>query len=681
MPARGHSKRRRRNHAAQPARQRALTGDDRALRLTLMLDGVLLLTMLVYLRCLGNGFVFDDHEMIVINRYLGQWSFLWKSLVNDSWWFRDPLHLPQSSYYRPLQDIWLGIHYQLFGLVPGGWHATMIALHLAAVWMTFKIASRLTGDWRTAILAAALFGLLPIHAEAVAWPTAIPLPLSAVLELAAFYLFIARGDAVRGSGYWAGAMALYAGALFSHESAVAFPAIVASCVFLIETPRSQPGDEPRPDTSVARAQRAMRLAAPFAAETLAYLIVRYLVLGFINRRNPANHAAIAQVLMTIPPALAIYLGLLAMPWFAGPSHRLAIVTDPSSAEFWLGVLVLGVVAGGFLALVRSDPRRRLYLFCAAWIAIAVAPMMNLGGLFQQGLIQDRYLYLASFGWCLMVADAKVRYAGRSASARRVALGVTGALALTCAATLWHVQGFWHDEVALFSRCIEEFPESAIWHNRLGMALQERGELVAAERELSASLRLDPGDGATLYDLGMLHARLGRVSEGASEVAEGLKLVPHAPAMAYVSLAQIYESAGDRAQSEAALKYAESLPGGVEAVGLARANTRIEQGDGAGAEEILRGLAARFPGDQSVWETLGAALFAQNRDDDALEAFGRALALNPDDPQTHLDAARTLHRMGRNGEAFEQCRLALSVNPGDVAARALMSEITRDEPPR
>src|SRR5208282_3594276 len=396
----------------------------------------------------------------------------------------------------------------------------------------------------------------------------------------------------------------------------------------------------------------------------------YLVLGFINRRNPVNHATIAQVLMTIPPALAIYLGLLAMPWFAGPSHRLAMVTGPSSIEFWLGLLVIAIVGVAFFWLVRNDPRRRLYLFCAAWIAIAIAPMMNLGGLFQQGLIQDRYLYMASFGWCLIAADAAVRHAGRSASARRVALGVTGALALSYAAALWHVQGFWHDEVALFSRCIEEFPESAIWHNRLGMALQERGELVPAERELSASLRLDPGDGATLYDLGLLHARLGRVIEGA-------KLVPHAPAMAYVSLAQLYESAGERAQSEATLKYAESLPGGAEAVGLARANTRMEQGDNAGAEEILRRLAVRFPGDPSVWATLGATLFAQHRDDDALEAFGRALWLAPDDPQTHLYAARTLHRMGRNGEAFEQCRLALSVAPGDAAARALMSEIAND----
>ncbi len=672
MPARGQSKRRRRNKIAQAAPRRA-PAIDRAPRLTLMLGGVLLLTMLVYLRCLSNGFVFDDHEMIVLNRYLGQWSFLWKSLVNDSWWFRDPLHLPQSSYYRPLQDIWLGIHYQLFGLVPAGWHATMVVLHLTAVWLVFAIASRLTGDWRTAMLAAAIFGLIPVHAEAVVWPTAIPLPLSAVFELAAFYLFIARRDAASSFGCRAGALIFYAGALFTHESAVAFPALVAAYVFLIEAP--QPASEAAHDTSAARARRALVAAAPFAAETLVYLIVRYLVLGFISRRNPVSHATNAQVLMTIPPALALYLSLLAMPWFAGPSHRLVMVTSPSSAEFWLGVLV-PIVAGGFFLLVRSDRRRQLYLFCAAWIAIAIAPMMNLGGLFHQGLIQDRYLYMASVGWCLMAADVATRCADRSASARHVVMGVTGALVVTYAVALWHVQSFWHDEVALFTRCIEEFPESAIWHNRLGMALQERGQLIPAERELSASLRLDPGDGATLFDLGLLHARLGQVSEGASEVAMGLRLVPNAPASAYVTLAQLYELAGNAAQSEATLKYAGSLPAGAEAVGLGRANAKIERGDNAGAEEILHGLALRFPGDQSVWATLGAALFAQNRDGEALEAFGRALKLAPDDPQVHLYAARALLRMGRDDEALEHCRLALRADPGDPAARALMSQITR-----
>jgi tetratricopeptide (TPR) repeat protein len=556
----------------------ARDGDFWTVRRNLLAGGVMLLTALLYLRCLGNGFVFDDHEMIVINGYIGQWSFLWRSLVNDSWWFRDPLHLPQSSYYRPLQDIWLGLHYQLFGLAPAGWHATMVALHLIAVWLVFKIAERLTGDLRAALLAALLFGLLPVHAEAIVWPTAIPLSLSGTFELAAFYLFIKRDGNERRNLILA--LLLYAGALFTHESAVVFPAIVALYVFLIDAPKAV-------SAIGAQLRQTLIRTAPLAAETLVYLVIRYCVLGFISRPNPVNHATLAQVLLTIPPALAIYLSLLLMPWTAGPSHRLTILTSAASPEFWLPAGSLLVAAGAFVLLTRVDRRGRLYLFCAAWTAIALAPMLNLSGLFQQGLIQDRYLYLASAGWCLIVADLMIRFADRSAGARRAAYVLTGAIVVTCGAALWQVQSYWHDEVALFTRCIDEFPESAIWHNRLGMALEARGDLTGADRALSASLKLDPEDGATLYDLGLVHAKLGRVNDAAREVAEGLKRLPYAPPDAYLVLAQLYEASGDHASSEAALKYAESLPGGIEAVGLARARMKAAQGDDAAAAEVLR----------------------------------------------------------------------------------------------
>ncbi len=551
----------------------ARDGDFWTVRRNLLAGGVMLLTALLYLRCLGNGFVFDDHEMIVINGYIGQWSFLWRSLVNDSWWFRDPLHLPQSSYYRPLQDIWLGLHYQLFGLAPAGWHATMVALHLIAVWLVFKIAERLTGDLRAALLAALLFGLLPVHAEAIVWPTAIPLSLSGTFELAAFYLFIKRDGNERRNLILA--LLLYAGALFTHESAVVFPAIVALYVFLIDAPKAV-------SAIGAQLRQTLIRTAPLAAETLVYLVIRYCVLGFISRPNPVNHATLAQVLLTIPPALAIYLSLLLMPRTAGPSHRLIILTSTASPEFWLPAGSLLIAAGAFVLLARSDRRGRLYLFCAAWTAIALAPMLNLGGLFQQGLIQDRYLYLASAGWCLIVADLIIRFADRSARARRAAYVVAGAIIVICGAALWQVQSYWHDEVALFTRCIDEFPESAIWHNRLGMALEARGDLTGADRALSASLKLDPDDGATLYDLGLVHAKLGRVNDAAREVAEGLKRLPYAPPDAYLVLAQLYEASGDHAASEAALKYAESLPGGIEAVGLARARMKAAQGDDAAA---------------------------------------------------------------------------------------------------
>src|SRR5262249_49138648 len=145
---------------------------------------------LIYLRCLGNRFVYDDNEMITLNRYIGDWSLIWKSFVNDSWWFRNPLILPQSAYYRPLHDTWLALHFQMFGYAPGGWHLTIVSIHLLAVYLVYRIAQELTTSRWTPMIAALWFGVLPVHAQAVVWPTAIPLPLSAVFELASLLTFI-----------------------------------------------------------------------------------------------------------------------------------------------------------------------------------------------------------------------------------------------------------------------------------------------------------------------------------------------------------------------------------------------------------------------------------------------------------------------------------------------------------
>ena len=112
----------------------------------------LAITLVVYLRCVGNAFVYDDNEMILINRSINDWAMVWRSFVNDSWWFRNPNKLPQSAYYRPLQDVWLAVNYHLFGFAPAGWHLLTIAVHLIAVWLVFRIARELTDSRWTPIV-------------------------------------------------------------------------------------------------------------------------------------------------------------------------------------------------------------------------------------------------------------------------------------------------------------------------------------------------------------------------------------------------------------------------------------------------------------------------------------------------------------------------------------------------
>ncbi|HLX38617.1 MAG TPA: hypothetical protein VKR29_12485, partial [Candidatus Binataceae bacterium] len=307
-----------RREAASPRRlfSRATLVDTPAVALAL--------TTIVYLRCLANELVYDDHEMIVLNRYIGDWAMIWRSFVNDSWWFRNPLLLPQSAYYRPLQDVWLAVNFHLFGFAPIGWHVAIVSVHLVAVHLVFKIARELSASRWTPAIAATIFGVLPIHAQAVIWPTAIPLPMSAAFELAAllFFIWSARDESSK-----AVAPIFFAMALLSHESAVVFPLILFAYATLL-APRM-------PTVWRERFVRAAIATAPFFIEVAVYLLIRREVLGFITRLNATNPWTAAEGLLTIPSALSTYAMLLIMPWRAGPVHPIDVVSSVASSQFIL----------------------------------------------------------------------------------------------------------------------------------------------------------------------------------------------------------------------------------------------------------------------------------------------------------------------------------------------------------
>jgi protein O-mannosyl-transferase len=615
--------------------------------------------------------------MINANTYIGQWSFLWRSMVNDLWWFRDPNHLPYSAYYRPLQDIWLALNFHLFGFNPAGWHAMMIMLHLVAVWLVYQIVRVIApGAWR-AVVAALLFGLIPVHAEAVVWATAIPLPLSATFELGAFYLFLTRETSPRRN--WALSPLLYACALLSHESAIAFPGLVAAYALLLE-PRmgTSVHGETRTDTGremealPARLVRAAIEAAPFATATVGYLVLRLLVLGFISRPHPMNHANTAVVLMTIPWVLLHFLELIVVPWRAGPGHRIFFVSSPVSPKFYGSMAPFALIAA--VLMFGRFRKRRLYLFCTLWFGLALIPEMNLSGLDSDILVQDRYLYLPSFGWCLLIADAVTTFAVANENWRKPVFIGAAALAGLYAFLLFGVQRYWHDGVTFFSHCVEEFPEASLYHHGLGDALAMRLDLKDALHELSTAVSLSPEGADIRWDLGVVEGRLQSYAEAVTEMRASLLLRPDRSAFNYTTFADYADAAGEPAESDRALKVAETLIDGKKEAQLVRAQIRFRHGDFTGATQILNEMAVRYPDVVRVWLLLGRTRMARSDYDGAFAAFERAIAIPPDLPAAHYYAAVALHRMGREGEALTQCRLALDTAPDYQDARSLMAEI-------
>ncbi len=630
----------------------------------------LALTALGYLRCLPNGFVYDDNEMIRINRFIGDWSFFWKAFVNDLWWFRDPFRLPQSSYYRPLQDVWLALNYHLFGLEPYGWHATSIAVQLIAVYLVFRIARELSHDRIAAGFAAALYGLMPIHAQAVVWASAIPLLMSGAFALGAILCFITRKRAPRRG--LALARALFAAALLSHESPVVLPLIIAAYVYLLEAAPDRGGGEANSITT--RIVAAARESAPFFAVDAAYLALRFGVLGFIARANVTNDMTRAERLFSIPAAAANYLVLLLIPWRAGPAHQLVMADGWTRPEFYLPLAALAATAIALWLMFAAHPHRSLYAFCAAWALAAIAPVLNLGSLSPVEMIQDRYLYFASAAWCIFLGDVGASLVAMGGAMAPMAAGAVAAFAVVSGAWLWHVEPFWHDNVAYFSKCIEMFPGSWLCHGRLALELETAGNLRGAERELEISSRLRPRDGAALYNLGALHAQLGDYKRAEDELARALTLLQHPPQVAYLELAEVADRAGDREESERLLAQSAAMPEGPVPAEIARAKIKLSHGDYAGAEATLRALLPRNRDVVEIWEILGVAAERQGRFEEAVDDYRTALQLEPQLAALHLEAAMILAKLGRRDDALAECRSVLQLEPANLRARQLMHRL-------
>ena len=456
----------------------------------LALATILIVTGLIYLRCLYNGFVSDDYLEIVANRHLGQWSTMWQALFYSAGHFL----LGQTCYYRPLKSMWSVLNFHLFKLNSVGWHTLKLLLHLWVTLLTFRVAQLLTNDITAALASAAAFALLPVHTEIVAFVSAIPEPLAAIFELSALCCFIERR-----SGSWSDYLLptiLFAAALLSFEGAIVFPLLITLYVFLFEVaPQRLALAEMREALAVA-----LRRSAPFFIVLLAYLAIRAAVLGraeFSGHPVPDPHAVVSplEAVAMTPSAILVYVTSTVLPWVSGPFHRLQWVGGFGSIRFGSSVLLLAL--GTFLialAIVRSS-RRALYAFCSVWFVITLLPALNLFATLSRAhlpiIVQDRYLYLPSVGFCVVAGDLTVRFWRSRQSARWVVASTLVAVAITYATFAWRAEGFWHDDEAMLLRAVEVVPDSPLYHRKLALLFEHEGKLSEAYREQRKAVELEP----------------------------------------------------------------------------------------------------------------------------------------------------------------------------------------------
>ena len=116
-----------------------------------------------------------------------------EGVYQEEFWYSDAAFLRQQ-FGTIDRSYWSGTGWTTICLVlnPAPWHASIVAVHLVAVWLVFKISRRLAGDSTSALLAASAFALTPVHVAAVVWMAGCGMVLATALTLAAFYLIMPR---------------------------------------------------------------------------------------------------------------------------------------------------------------------------------------------------------------------------------------------------------------------------------------------------------------------------------------------------------------------------------------------------------------------------------------------------------------------------------------------------------
>jgi Tfp pilus assembly protein PilF len=492
----------------------------------------LLLTFAVYARCLTFDFVYDDAFQILQNPWIQSWRYLPHYFTSQVWGFAFPDW--KGNYYRPLFLLWLRLNHALFGTIPGWWHLTTLAAHLLTTCLVYVLGRRLLRDPWAAALAALLFGVAPIHLEAVAWVSGVPEVLFTAALIASFLYYLDSHERRHHEGVrLAAGLAFYAVALLTKETALVLPLLLITY-----------------ELAWGTGWRAMaRRVAPYLGVTVAYLGVRAWVLGGMS--NAEYGRSWTTVVLTWPWALLLYLRQLLWPFHLALYYDLDLVPRAASRAFVLPLLVLAGVTVLIWMFVRG--RRRASFAVLAMVLPLLPALVGLIAFQPHDYVHDRYLYLPSVALALLLAAGLMRVRIPAPWRAAVVALLTAALALST----FQQSLPWKSDAALFARAVEVAPRNPLARYQLGFGLLGAHQTEAGLRLYREAIQLDPDYWLAVFNLGMAYYRLGRHAEADPVLLRSIELRPTQP-IAYYYLGLIRMEAGRFAEAEAMLRRAVEL---------------------------------------------------------------------------------------------------------------------------
>ena len=642
------SKRKPRNQPRSAARQTKPPQDvlTSLYRKPWMLAGLLvLLTLVVYLPVHHHPFfTMDDDGYVVNNPHLRNgfdpeaiaWAFTSYDLAN----------------WHPVTWLSHMLDYRMFQLDPAGHHDVNLLLHVANALLLFWVLRKATGYSGRSFMVAALFALHPINVETVAWIAERKNLLSMLFFLLALGAY--RAYACRPAvGRYLLVALLFALGLMAKPQVITLPFVLLLWDYwpLRRMFAAQ-------DTSAGIAATNKTTPQNFWRLAMEKVPLFALAAGSAIMTLKAQRLAGAMKYYPFPVRLenaivayARYIGKAFWPW------RLAVFYPHTPLVAWKMLAALLLLLAVTVFVLRQ--RQRGYLAVGwFWFLGTLVPMIGVVQVGEQAMA-DRYAYLSFVGLFLMICWGVADWTAQRHLASAWVAGPSVAILAVLAMLSYRQVSYWDNNVTLWSHVLAITKGSYEVEENLGVALLEIGQDEQAMQHFQQVTALDPAS----------HEAMGREHAGYAAVAHlylGAYDQQHGqPANAI----EHYRKVLSLAQSFAAQNVYANLPPVLTKVKVAALGNMAEAyyslRNYAEAKESFQAALALDPRNLRSWVGLGVVDQKSGDLTGAIEAYSRALKLQPSDVRYVL-LAQALEQGGRTNEAQAAERQAKLVSQ-DLAA--------------
>jgi tetratricopeptide (TPR) repeat protein len=448
---------------------------------------------------LGSGFHFDDYAI-----------------------FSDPvlrsspglMHLFDLRQTRPLTYLTFWLNYQAGGQTGFGYHAVNLLLHLAAAMLAYECLRRLLPP-QAAFLAAALFAVHPIQAEAVNYVWARSILLAALLCFASLLEWIQDRPFA--------AVAWFAAALLAKEECAAFPLFLLVLMWGRAMPR------PRRFANAATATMLSLAVAAGARVIYATAVVPGAPAGLQAGISPWNYLLAQSVVIwrywrllvvpygfTVDPDVKVPMGLGLVAWAAMLGLLIYLWrTRNTSATWFIAGLILLLPSSSIFPAADLSADRRMYLPMLAFAAAAALLLARVKPQWISALLVSAMLALSFQRTLVWMQEVSLWREAVERAPDKVRPKIQLARALPAAKGL-----------ELLSGARRLAPYNPAVAAETGRILLSEGQPEAALQEFGRALALDPGDARNLNNRGVALQALWQTEAARQDFERALEIDPN-----------------------------------------------------------------------------------------------------------------------------------------------------------